>query len=100
MDHSYDESFMSKLNLKSFDSLDALDQKGRSVCSKCNKPRKFYCYDCMDELTENSGWPKLKLPCDVSVLRHPKEKRSKSSIIPAKIIAPDNVEILHTIDVP
>ena len=49
---------------------------------------------------ENSGWPKLKLPCDVSVLRHPKEKRSKSSIIPSKIIAPDNVEILHTVDVP
>ena len=54
----------------------------------------------MVELEENSGWPKLKLPCDVSVLRHPKEKRSKSSIIPARIIAPDNVEILHTIDVP
>ena len=33
-------------------------------------------------------------------IRHPKEKRSKSSIIPAKILAPDNVEILHTIDVP
>jgi hypothetical protein len=33
-------------------------------------------------------------------IRHPKEKRSKSSVIPSKILAPDNVEILHTIDVP
>jgi DTW domain-containing protein YfiP len=34
------------------------------------------------------------------IIRHPKEKRSKSSVIPSKIIAPNNVEILHTIEVP
>jgi hypothetical protein len=35
----------------------------------------------------------------VTVIRHPKEKRSKSSIIPAKIIAPNSVEIYHTIEI-
>ena len=32
-------------------------------------------------------------------LRHPKEKISKSSIVPSKIIAPDQVEIIHEIEV-
>jgi len=44
--------------------------------------------------------PSLKLPLDVTVIRHPKEKRSKSSIVPTKILAPENVDIMHTIDVP
>ena len=35
----------------------------------------------------------------MTVIRHPKEKRSKSSIIHAKIIAPNSVEIYHTIDI-
>jgi hypothetical protein len=40
------------------------------------------------------------LPVDVLIIRHPKEKRSKSSVIPSAIIAPKQVEILHTIEVP
>jgi DTW domain-containing protein YfiP len=32
-------------------------------------------------------------------IRHPKEKISKSSIVPSKIIAPDHVEIKHELDV-
>jgi hypothetical protein len=44
--------------------------------------------------------PKLELPVDVTIIRHPKEKRSKSSVIPSKILAPKNVEILHTIEIP
>jgi len=47
-----------------------------------------------------SDVPRLNLPLDVTIIRHPKEKKSKSSVIPSKILAPDNVDILHTIDVP
>jgi DTW domain-containing protein YfiP len=36
----------------------------------------------------------------VTVIRHPKEKISKSSIVPSKIISPDQVEIRHDMDVP
>lgn len=46
------------------------------------------------------GIPRLKLPVDVTIVRHPKEKKSKSSVIPSKIIAPDNVEILHEVEIP
>jgi DTW domain-containing protein YfiP len=44
--------------------------------------------------------PRLDLPVDVLIVRHPKEKRSKSSVIPSGIISPDNVQILHTVDIP
>jgi hypothetical protein len=44
------------------------------------------------------GVPKLSLPVKVTVISHPKEKKSKSSIIPAKILAPDDVEIIHTVE--
>lgn len=45
------------------------------------------------------------LLCKISIhkfrfsLRHPKEKISKSSIVPSKIIAPENVEIRHELDI-
>ena len=89
---------MNRLKLDSFEPLEKLNQSDRGVCPKCNSKRKFYCYDCMVSLTPDI--PKLKLPVDVTVIRHPKEKKSKSSIIPSKLLAPDNVEILHTIEVP
>ena len=34
------------------------------------------------------------------MISHPKEKTSKSSILPAKLVAPDDVEILCTTEVP
>ena len=37
---------------------------------------------------------------NICSIRHPKEKISKSSIVPSKIIAPDNVTIEHFMDAP
>lgn len=54
----------------------------------------------MIPLNDRSEIPQLKLPLDVTIVRHPKEKKSKSSVIPVKVLAPDNVEILHIIEVP
>ena len=93
-----DDSFIKRLNLDSFEPLEKLNESDRGVCPKCKAKRKFYCYDCMMSLNEDI--PHLKLPVDVTVIRHPKEKKSKSSIIPSKLLAPENVEILHTIEVP
>ena len=44
------------------------------------------------------GVPKMRLPIKVTVISHPKEKKSKSSIIPAKIIAPEDVDVIHTVE--
>ena len=78
-----------------FSPLEKLD--GRSLCPDCKHHRKYYCYDCMKPLAEA---PSMKLPVNVTVIRHPKEKRSKSSVIPTKVLAPDEVDIVHTIEVP
>jgi len=91
---------MSSLNLHSFSGLEKLNSSDRGECPKCKAKRKFYCYDCVIPLNAADELPRLNLPVDVTVIRHPKEKKSKSSIIPSKLIAPDNVEILHTIQVP
>lgn len=92
-------SFMENLKLASFDPLNNLE--GRGDCPKCGAKRKYFCYDCVLPLNKDrSEVPKLDLPVNVTIVRHPKEKRSKSSVIPSGIIAPDNVEILHTVDIP
>ena len=44
--------------------------------------------------------PQLNLPVDVTLLSHPKEKKSKSSVVPCKIIAPDNVDFVSAADAP
>jgi predicted amidophosphoribosyltransferase len=92
---------MNKLILAPFDCMRKLDQEGRGACPECKGKRKYYCYDCVVPLNQDpTELPRLKLPVDVTVVRHPKEKRSKSSIISSHIIAPDNIEILHTVEVP
>ena len=90
-----ENGFLDKLNLASFEPLEKITD--RQTCPKCKSQRKYYCYDCMIGLVD---MPNMQLPVKVTVIRHPKEKRSKSSIIPASVLAPKDVEIVHTIDVP
>ena len=44
--------------------------------------------------------PQLDLPVKVTILSHPKEKKSKSSVVPAKILAPDHVDFVSAVDAP
>ena len=78
--------FMKKLRLAPFTALE--QQATRVECPKCKKSCKYYCYICMVPVMETSGFPELDLPINVTVISHPKEKKSKSSIIPSKIICP------------
>jgi len=43
----------------------------------------------MTPVNDGKGVPQIELPIAVTVIMHPKEKKSKSSIIPSKIIAPN-----------
>jgi DTW domain-containing protein YfiP len=90
--------FMKKLKLAPFTALES--QEGRKDCPVCKKSCKYYCYVCMLPVMETSGFPQLVLPIDVTVVSHPKEKKSKSSIIPSKIICPNQVEIVSTTEAP
>jgi DTW domain-containing protein YfiP len=43
--------------------------------------------------------PQLDLPVKVTVIAHPTEKTSKSSIVPAKLLAPNSVDFVQTTEV-
>ena len=55
---------------------------------------RFHTFSCPSKLL-----CKYKITYYHNSLRHPKEKISKSSIIPSKIIAPESVEIKHDLEI-
>lgn len=81
-----DDRWIECLSLSSFE---ALDNAERSECTSCNSKRMYYCYDCFIPLTEYH--PIVDLPMKVIVLRSDKEPRSKSSIVPLKIVCPQAI---------
>ena len=89
--------FLKNLCLSSFAPLDEMTE--RVDCPKCGKSCKYYCCNCIESVVK-SGLPKLNLPLKVTVIKHPKEKVSKSSILPVKLLAHNQVEILSTLEVP
>lgn len=91
----FEETFLGKLKLTSFE---ALRTATRKICPKCHTSKCFYCYDCLVPLCP---LPDLDpLPLHISVIRHPKEKISKSSIVAAKLIATKSISIHNYPDIP
>ena len=92
-------SFLKKLKLASFEPLDALSN--REPCPQCNRMCKYYCYVCFKAVGGyDSQIPVLDLPVKVTILSHPKEKKSKSSVVPVKIIAQQYVDFVTSADAP
>ena len=77
-------SFLKQLKLTSFAPLDGLT---RLPCPKCTRMSKYYCFLCYCAVGDYEP-PQLDLPVKVTILSHPKEKKSKSSVVPVKILAP------------
>ena len=44
--------------------------------------------------------PRLDLPVKVTLLSHPKEKKSKSSVMPMKLLSPDKVDYVSSAEAP
>lgn len=89
---------MEKLKLsQDFSYLNTLE---KIKCPKCKKSRKYFCYDCMIPMGDPKLYPNLKLPLKVIVIQHPKEHKSKSTAIHAKILAPYDVEIYEYPKIP
>uniref|UniRef100_A0A0K0D591 tRNA-uridine aminocarboxypropyltransferase 1 n=1 Tax=Angiostrongylus cantonensis TaxID=6313 RepID=A0A0K0D591_ANGCA len=61
-------------------------------CLSCGRHRMYFCYDCRIILPGVPS-PRVKLPCDVDVIKHPMEKNGKSSAIHCKILAPEQTRI-------
>lgn len=74
---------------------------GRELCSKCGKSRKYFCYTCyIPVITIADRVPKIKLPCKIDILKHPKEIDGKSTAVHAAVIAPEDVRIFIYPDIP
>ncbi|EPT25591.1 DTW domain-containing protein [Toxoplasma gondii TgCatPRC2] len=70
----------------------------RHICEGCGHSRSFWCGSChcaVGSPEARARIPRLQLPLTFHIVRHPKEKASKSSAVPLGIVAPDQVHI-HT----
>jgi len=72
-----------------------LFQMKRTKCAKCDQNRKYFCYKCFTVMGDSDLIPKVNLPLQVDIIHHPKEQRSKSTAIHARILAPENVSIFE-----
>ena len=81
--------FLKELKLDSFDEM---HRQERTECQTCKKSCKYYCVNCYESMVKA---PKINLPCKVTVVTHPNEKK-KSSIVPAKVLAKDDIDIMFT----
>lgn len=84
----------SGLAISSHDPLKAVAD--RQTCSCCKKRVKFYCPNCVLVIPRlASAVPRVALPFRLFILKHVKEHNSKSTAIHAKLLCPDEVEVLH-----
>ncbi|KAK8733199.1 hypothetical protein OTU49_006523 [Cherax quadricarinatus] len=81
-------------NMKISDSSFLNNLDGRSSCVQCGKSRKYFCYTCYIPVPDIADKiPKVKLPCKIDIIKHPKEIDGKSTAVHAAVIAPDDVAI-------
>ncbi|KAG0169825.1 DTW domain-containing protein 1 [Apophysomyces sp. BC1034] len=67
----------------------------RCPCPQCGKTVKFFCYKCYQVVgMSQSDVPRLRLPVHLDVIKHEQEVDGKSTAIHARIIAPEDVDIL------
>ncbi|ORY06582.1 DTW-domain-containing protein [Basidiobolus meristosporus CBS 931.73] len=69
----------------------------RICCPNCETGRvlKYYCYECYEILgCSRDEIPSLKLPVKLDILKHEKERDSKSTAIHARILAPEDTRII------
>ena len=79
------EAPFARYRISSHAPLDAI--AGRRQCPGCSKKRKHYCYDCLRPMNPADEVPKVVLPCDVHVIKHPLEHNSKSTGVHAPILS-------------
>ncbi|CAG8468650.1 6198_t:CDS:2 [Paraglomus occultum] len=81
------------------DILDTITE--RKPCPTCNRFVKYFCHDCfvVDKACENV-MPKLELPIDIDVIKHPGERSGKSTAIHARLISPTSVSVYPSTSIP
>ena len=68
----------------------------KEVCCSCNRSVRYFCSKCVTLSTQLEGKvPFVTLPIKIKIIKHRQELNSKSTSIQAKLLAPDDVEIIE-----
>ncbi|KAH7823370.1 putative fibroblast growth factor 7 [Monocercomonoides exilis] len=73
--------------------------KERQICSNCKRSSLMFCPNCMLPFSQYPP-PQLKLPLELNIVHHPKEKKAKSTAVHAKIVCPAQTTIWEFPDFP
>ncbi|CAJ0580480.1 unnamed protein product, partial [Mesorhabditis spiculigera] len=84
------------LKLSAYEPLEGI---AKQECPTCKRRRMFFCYDCRQPMA-GVFCPQVELPCLVDIIKHPKEKNSKSTAIHCKITAPKSTTLYSLDDIP
>jgi hypothetical protein len=77
-----------------------IEKMGKEPCPKCSKSRSWFCYECMIPMGDPTLIPNVKLPSKVIIIQHPRELKSKSTAVHAKVLSPDFVEVYQYPSIP
>lgn len=70
----------------------------RYTCPTCHQSRRYYCYKCA-EAAPGITPPRVRLPIPrLTVVKDPRELDGKSTAVQAKIVCPDQVCIVSSLD--
>ncbi|KAJ2029581.1 hypothetical protein IWW57_001657, partial [Coemansia sp. S610] len=73
--------------------LDACSE--RLPCEYCGKKVRFFCYQCLRPVSALEGQvPQIRLPFKLDVVKHEGEKDGKSTALHAKVMAPEDVQVI------
>lgn len=67
----------------------------KETCLQCNRSIRYFCSYCVLPSTQLNGKiPQVQLPIKIKIIKHRQEANSKSTSIQAKLLAPDDIEIM------
>ncbi|GBG61783.1 hypothetical protein CBR_g23742 [Chara braunii] len=72
----------------------------RIHCPSCGNSRHFFCYTCLELVIDQALVPRLQLPFDIDILFHVEERKSMSTAVHVAVLAPNNVRIVQSDNIP
>lgn len=67
----------------------------KELCSLCNRSIRYFCSNCILLSRQLVGKvPQIALPIKIKIIKHCQEANSKSTSIQAKLLAPNDIEIV------
>ncbi|VDO30347.1 unnamed protein product [Onchocerca flexuosa] len=89
---------MERLKISDWNSLEGLKKQ---VCSNCGRKRMYFCYNCKVYMPDVEKLvPRLELPVQIDIIKHPHEKNSKSTALHCLLLAPSSTTLYESSNAP